>query len=71
MRYSILTKYALDLARRGREKEKDMAKKIIHEEIEETPEEVVDRSAYNCPECSGEGISGNVICPKCGGTGKV
>lgn len=41
----------------------------------ETPEEVVeeaeDRSAYSCADCEGEGIAGNIICAKCGGTGKI
>lgn len=41
-----------------------------------TPE--VDRSAYNCTNCGGEGLvadgfeeGGFVICPACQGTGKV
>ncbi len=33
----------------------------------------VDRSAYNCPDCGGEGLVNNNTerCPKCGGTGKI
>lgn len=38
------------------------------------PQETVtsDRSAYNCPDCKGEGLKDeNTKCPRCGGTGKV
>lgn len=43
----------------------------------EVPEEkpAVDRSAYNCTNCRGEGlvdsVDGQVRCSNCGGTGKV
>lgn len=33
---------------------------------------VADRSAYNCPDCKGEGLKSDTEkCPNCGGTGKV
>lgn len=33
---------------------------------------VADRSAYNCPDCKGEGLLENgTVCPKCKGTGKI
>ena len=36
-------------------------------------EVVEDRSAFNCPECKGEGIDvdKNLVCRNCNGTGKV
>lgn len=46
----------------------------VSEEVEkpaETPS-TNDRSAYNCPECKGEGIVNEEhLCPLCKGTGKV
>lgn len=36
-------------------------------------EENEDRSLYNCVECKGEGINvvSNLLCSRCGGTGKI
>lgn len=40
--------------------------------VETTQEQLtVDRSAYNCPLCGGEGLDGAVICSRCAGTGKI
>lgn len=45
--------------------------------VEETPtDEVVsdpeDRSAYNCPDCNGDGLlATGLVCGKCAGSGKV
>lgn len=42
--------------------------------VEEKKEEVVaeDRSAFNCPDCKGEGLKNDhELCPKCLGTGKI
>lgn len=33
---------------------------------------VEDRSAFNCPDCKGEGLKDQFhVCDKCGGTGKL
>lgn len=41
------------------------------EEVAPVEVEEDDRSSYNCPDCKGDGIVGNVICNRCQGTGKV
>lgn len=42
------------------------------DEVEDVVEEVVeDRSAFNCPQCGGEGIYNDQRCSQCLGTGKV
>ena len=44
---------------------------------EKVQEEVEDRSAFNCPDCKGEGLCGTdrvgneTVCTTCAGTGKV
>jgi len=41
-------------------------------EVQAQPAVVEDRSAYNCPQCKGEGLlDQHTICPMCQGTGKV
>ena len=39
--------------------------------VEEAVTQPVDRSAFNCPECSGSGIVKDQLCPRCQGRGKV
>lgn len=40
------------------------------EEVQAKPAE--DRSAFNCPDCGGEGLKDQYsVCPRCQGTGKV
>lgn len=44
--------------------------------VKEVKKEVVeikeDRSAFNCPDCKGEGLlDSNHVCPKCLGKGKI
>ena len=39
---------------------------------EEEVAPTADRSAYNCPDCAGEGLKDeHTLCPTCKGTGKV
>lgn len=41
-------------------------------EAEIAQQEGLDRSVFNCPDCSGEGLKSETeLCPKCNGTGKV
>lgn len=55
----------------------DDPEKEVEEESEEAPaDEVVeapeDRGAYNCADCSGEGLlATGAVCGKCLGTGKI
>lgn len=46
-------------------------KESVVEEVK--PESIIeDRSAFNCPDCRGEGLlNPRTICPRCLGTGKV
>lgn len=42
----------------------------VDEQAATMPQE--DRSAFNCPDCKGEGLlNERTVCPKCSGTGKV
>lgn len=58
---------------------KTMKDEQTPEKVEEQPKAPsVDRSAFNCPTCKGEGLitdvfeeGGLVRCPQCQGTGKV
>lgn len=44
-------------------------KKVIKKEVKILVE---DRSAYNCPDCNGEGLKDQYhVCEKCQGTGKI
>ncbi len=44
----------------------------VEENFTGTAETAVDRSAYNCPACKGEGLDANSkVCASCLGTGKV
>lgn len=41
-------------------------------EVSVQKEVVEDRSAFNCPDCGGDGLDQNQkICLKCSGTGKI
>lgn len=42
------------------------------QEVAEESAKKEDRSAFNCPDCAGEGLKNETtLCPTCGGTGKV
>lgn len=60
----------------GLKPEEKKDEEIADEPITESAEPIEDRSAYNCPDCGGEGLKkdvfGNLIdCPLCHNTGKI
>lgn len=51
----------------------EVASEVTNEPVkEEVTQPSVDRSAFNCPACGGEGLKSQTeLCPNCHGTGKV
>lgn len=60
----------LDSLRKDVDQENKVAETPQAPVVPETPK--VDRSAFNCPLCHGEGLQDQyTLCPSCGGTGKA
>lgn len=47
-------------------KDKDVKEDKVEDKVEKK-----DLKVYNCGQCKGEGLVGEILCTKCQGTGKV